>query len=101
MTIKEFKAILKTTGLPAAYRFFKSEQKAPYIVFSSAGSNNISADNKVYAAFNKVRVDLYCDKKDIQTEQKIENALSDFYYEKSEDYIDSLKMIQIIYEMEI
>lgn len=101
MTLEEFKKILESTGLPVAYRYFAEAQTAPYIVFSSGGANNISADNKVYASFNKVRVDLYTDKKDIQTEQKIENALSDFYYEKFEDYIDSLKMTQIIYEMEI
>ena len=101
MRLEEFKSILEGTGLPVAYRYFAEAQNAPYIVFSSDGAHNVFADDKVYAAFGKIRVDLYTNKKDVQTEQLLENALSDFSYEKSESYIDSLKMIQIIYEMEI
>ena len=71
------------------------------MVYQSVYSNNFSADNVVYKKFDHIQIDLYTKLKDPLTEGKVEKALSSFYWEKTEEYIDTEQCYQIIYEIEV
>ena len=46
-------------------------------------------------------MELYTKQKDQSSEDKVENALSSFYWDKTEEYIDSERCYQILYEIEV
>lgn len=97
------KKILEAAGLPVAYRAFREEEapEMPYICFLVPGSNNFAADGSVYFKVNKVQVELYTQYKDLESEGKVEEALSSFFWQKTEEYIESEKCFQIVYELEV
>lgn len=105
MTEAELHNLLKSTGLPVAYHHFdeKNPPSLPYIVYLFVSSANFGADNKVYAKRNNYQVELYADKKDPASEKLLEDLFdsNDIYYDKSETYIESEKMYQVIYEIQI
>lgn len=101
MTLKELKTLLDGTGLPVAYGFFEQPQTLPYIVYEVTGSDNFAADNKVWLAKNRIQIELYTKNKDLETEAKVENALASVFWEKSEEYIESLHCMQVVYEIEV
>mgnify|MGYP000028368646 CR=1 FL=1 len=41
------------------------------------------------------------EKKEVETEKKVEEALSDYYWEKTEEYLDEEQCYRIMYEMEV
>lgn len=102
-SLEELNEILKTTGYPVAYRFFKTQQKPPYICYLTAYSNNQSADNVVWQKINHIQIELYTARKDREAEQKLEDALTNagIFFESTETYIDSEKIYQKIYETEV
>ena len=93
--------LLKTTGLPVAYHHFTSPPTPPYIVYLFSYSSNFGADNKVYDAAKNFQVELYTKTKDLASEKLIEDALNgaDVYWEKTEMYIDSEGLYQVLYEI--
>ncbi len=99
--IEEGKKLLEATGLPVAYHQFGEEKDLPFLVYYIPDSNIIAADDGVYQKVSVLRVELYTEKKDIAMEALVELVLSNFYYTKSETYIESEKMYEIIYEMEM
>lgn len=101
MTLEQLHALLKTTGYPVAYGYFTTEQQLPYILYRVAYSNNFGADNRVYHRISHIQVELYTRQKDQQAEDKVEQALSSFYWEKTEEYIDTERCYQILYEIEV
>ena len=102
-TLEELCEILKMTGYPVAYRFFKTPQKPPYICYFTAYTNNQSADNVVWQKINHVQIELYTAKKDREAEQKLEEAMTSagIFFKSEEIYIDSEKIYQTIYETEV
>ena len=94
-------ALLKTTGLPVAYHHFTSPPSPPYIVYLFSYNSNFGADNKVYDAAKNFQVELYTKTKDLASEKLIEDALNgaDVYWEKTEMYIDSEGLYQVLYEI--
>lgn len=103
MTLKELEKQLETTGLPIVYRAWP-EKKAPplpFICYLTAYSNNFGADNEVYQKINHIQVELYTKLKDPELEDKVEQALSSFFWNKTEEYIDSERCYQILYEIEV
>lgn len=103
MTLEELENQLKTTGFPVTYRAWP-EKKAPplpFICYLVAYSNNFSADSEVYHKTDHIQVELYTKLKDPEAEGKVEQALSSFFWEKTEEYIDSEKCYQILYEIEV
>ena len=94
-------AMLSSLGLPVSYRLFKSPPTPPYIVYLFAYSDNFGADNKVYSKEDNYQVELYSTKKDLASEKKIEDLFdsNDIYYEKTETYIDSEGLYQVLYEI--
>jgi len=93
--------LLKTTGLPVAYHHFTSPPSPPYVVYLFSYSSNFGADNKVYEDFKNFQVELYTTIKDPASEKLIEDALNgaDVYWEKTEMYIDSEGLYQVLYEI--
>ena len=94
-------ALLKTTGLPVAYHHFTSPPSPPYIVYLFSYNTNFGADNKVYNAVKNFQVELYTKAKDLASEKLIENLFdaNDIYWEKTETYIDSEGLYQVLYEI--
>ena len=103
MTLGELKTRLDGTGYPVAYSHFEEGQNTPvpFICYMETSSDNFYADNRTYWPVSSARIELYTDKKDLEAEGKVETALYDIPYEKSETYIDSEKLFQIIYEIEV
>lgn len=105
MTHEEVMAVMEKIGLPYAYHHFAEGESPnpPFLVFLYPKSNNFSADGKVYHKINCLNVELYADVKNIELEQKIE-AMFDghgIFYEKSEVWIESESLYEVLYEMEV
>ena len=94
-------ALLKTTGLPVAYHHFTSPPSPPYIVYLFSYSSNFGADNKVYDAKKNYQVELYSKAKDLASEALIEGLFDayEIYWDKTETYIDSEGLYQVLYEI--
>lgn len=101
MTLKELNTLLETTGYPVAYRSFKTPQTAPFICYLTAYRRNFSADGVAYSGADRVQIELYTKEKDQIAEGKVEKALSSFFWQKTEYYIESTGLYQIIYEIEV
>jgi len=103
MTQNELYNLLKSTGLPVAYHHFDEPPSLPYIIYLFTYSSNFAADSKIYKRFDNYQVELYSEKKDLESEQLLENVFdeNDIYYDKSETYIESEEMYQVIYEIQI
>lgn len=101
MTLKELNTLLKSTGYPVAYRAFKTTQTAPFICYQTPYRRNFSADGVAYSGADHVQIELYTEDKDQIAEGKVEQALSSFFWQKTEVYIESISLYQIIYEIEV
>lgn len=105
MTTQEIYEGLKSLGYPVAYSYFAEGDvpQPPYIVYSFPGTDNFSADGIVYNQITELDIELYTVKKDLEAEKKIENWMTEneLFYEKSEYYIESERMLQIIFETEV
>lgn len=105
MTEKEVYHMVLSAGFPAAYHHFEEgqEPEKPYLVYLYPGTNNFSADGAVYQGVNQLDLELYTDRKDLQAEKKLEAVLKEhgFFYEKTETYLESEKMYEVLYEMEV
>ena len=101
MNISDVKERLKSTGFPVAYRAFEKPTVPPFIVYLSEGDNNFAADGTVYFAAHQIRIELYTARRDLSAEGKVEAVLADVYYEKSVIYIESEKVYETIYELEV
>lgn len=105
MTITEIDNMIRGFGFPYAYHHFKqgSGQKPPFVVFFYPSINDLYADNINYQRISELDIELYTSNKDFDTEQMIESALTaaGFSFYKEENYIDSEKIWQIAYEMDV
>lgn len=105
MTYQEICKIIKETGLPFAYHHFAEGEspEPPFLIFLSSGENNFSADNYMYFSFKKLNIELYTDRKAPEIEKKVEEILKKYqiFYTKSEIWIESEKLYEIFYEMEV
>lgn len=95
--------MLKGLGLPVAYRFFKTRQEPPFIVYLLTDTDNFGADNQVYNKANNYQVELYSDEKDVVREKSLEDLFTsnDFFYEKTETYIESEGLYEVLYEIQM
>ena len=93
--------LLKSTGLPVAYHHFTSPPSPPYIVYLFAYSSNFGADNKVHSQADNYQVELYTKTKDPAAETLIEDLFdaNEIYWEKTETYIESESLYQVLYEI--
>ena len=105
MKEKEIKQMINSMGLPTAYHHFAEGQSpsTPFIVYLYPGSHNFSADGKVYKKANKLDIELYTDLKNPEIEKRLEAVLDEhgLFYEKTETYLDTENMYEVLYETEV
>ena len=101
----ELLSILGETQIPFAYDHFAEGESPdpPFLCYLLPGSNNFSADGKVYYKISRVNLELYTDRKDPEVEQKLEDALdaASIFYNKTEVWIDSEKLYEVLYQFEM
>ncbi|MGX7168917.1 hypothetical protein ACWODB_07560 [Facklamia hominis] len=94
--------MLKEINLPYAYDHFGegNAPNPPFICYLYTGSDNFSADGRVYLKKNQVNIELYTDKKAVTLEQTVEDVLDRYgiFYNKSEVYIESEKLYEVLYQ---
>ena len=103
--MEELLQILSETQIPFAYHHFAEGESPdpPFICYLLPGSNNFSADGKVYYKINEVHIELYTDLKDLAVEQQLEDVLDEhgIFYNKSETWIESEKLYEVLYTFEM
>lgn len=103
MKLEAFETLLESTKLPVAYYAFPENEapSLPFICYLVPFTNNFYADNKVYKVINHIQVELYTKIKNPEIEERVEQALSSFCWEKEEIYLDDEKCFEIIYKLEV
>lgn len=103
MTINEFAALLETSGMPVTYRAWPVGEAPPlpWICYRFTNTNNFPADNRVYLRVDDFDVELYTKTKDPEAEAAVESALSAFFWQKTETYIETEDCYMILYELEV
>ncbi|HRV30052.1 MAG TPA: hypothetical protein P5522_14880, partial [Spirochaetia bacterium] len=101
MTYENVIEMLEEAGLPLAYDHFAEGEspEPPFLIFLFPGTDNVFADDMVYQKIDELNIELYTDKKDPETENLIEDILiaHELPYEKSEVWIESEKMYEVLY----
>ncbi len=104
MSYEEINEMMLEMGLPFAYHHFSEGEspKPPFLIFLSPGENTFSADNIVYHSFKQLDIELYTDEKSPETETEIETVLRhhQLFYNKTETWIASEEMYEVLYEMD-
>ena len=105
MTFEEVKNIVESIGLPFVYYQFPIGQvpDLPYVIYYYPSSDNFSADDHVYQKIESLNIEVYTKEKDFAVEKQIEDVLDEhlIFWQKSESYITSENMYEVIYEMEV
>lgn len=105
MTYKEVASMVESFGLPYAYYQFQegTAQPTPYVVFFFRNTTDLYAENSNYQHKEVLNIELYTSDKDFDLETVIEEFINDYglTYYKEENYINSEKMWQTAYEMEV
>ena len=105
MTYEEINEMMAEMGLPYAYHHFAEGEspQPPFLLFLSPGEETFSADNVAYYSFKQLDIELYTDKKNPAMEEEIEAVLTqhEIYFTKTESWIASEKMYEVLYEMTI
>ena len=105
MTHEEVMAVMEEIGLPYAYHHFVEGESPdpPFLVFLYPNSDNFAADGMVYFKVNRLNIELYTDLKDVELEETVEAVLDKhgIFYEKSEVWIESENLYEVLYQMEV
>ena len=103
--MEELLQMLQEMLIPFAYHHFAEGEavEPPFICYLLPGSNNFSADGKVYHKINEVHIELYTDLKDLAVEQQVEDVLDEheIFYNKSETWIESERLYEVLYTFEM
>lgn len=103
--MEELAAIIKEMKIPFAYDHFAEGESPdpPFICYLVPGSDNFAADGRVYFNINEVRLELYTDFKDPSLELRVEDVLDGhgIFYNKSETWIQSEKLYEVMYSFEM
>lgn len=103
MTQTELYAALKSLGYPVTYSSFVTSPSPPFITYQFAYSNDFMADDANYTEISNFQIELYSVKKDLTAEKKVQDKLKELQvpYSKNEAWLDSEKLHQIIYEIQL
>ena len=105
MSYEEINEMMQENGLPFAYHHFAEGESPdpPFTLFLSPGENTFGADDLMYVSFKRLHIELYTDEKSPDTEQRVEEVLLRYniYYTKSEVWIESEKLYEVLYTMEV
>ena len=103
MTHAEVKEMVESIGLESAYHHFAEGESPdpPFLIFLYPNADNFAADGIVYFTVNVLHIELYTDKKDPDLEAQVEMVLTQYgiYYNKSEVWIESERLYEVLYEM--
>lgn len=105
MTYEQIAAMMEEMELPFAYHHFAEGEcpQPPFLVFLSTGERTFSADNEMYFSSKQLDIELYTDRKQPELEEQVETVLSqhEIYYTKTEVWIASEQLYEVLYEMEV
>lgn len=105
MTAENVTKMLEEMKLPFAYHHFAEGESPdpPFLVYLYPGADNFAADGVTYFKVNKLHIEFYTDYKDIDLEEKVEAVLigHGLFYDKSEVWISSEKLYEVLYQMEV
>lgn len=105
MTYKQIYTMVYGIGLPCAYYAFEegTATAPPFVIFYYPTRNDFIADNSNYAHITQLNIELYTDEKDFAKEEAVETVLANagLIYRKEEIYIDSERMYEVLYTMEV
>lgn len=105
MTHQEVLKMMDEMKLPYAYHHFVEGEspEPPFLVFLYPNSDNFAADGMVYFKENRLNIELYTDLKDVELEETVEAVLDKhgIFYEKSEVWIESENLYEVLYQMEV
>lgn len=105
MTYDEIASMIESTELENAYYQYPEGEapELPYILFYYPERDDFQADNKNYAKITQLNIELYTKEKDFEKEAAVEAILeaNDLSYDKEEQYIESEKMYEVLYTMEV
>jgi len=105
VTHEEVMAVMEEIGLSYAYHHFAEGESPdpPFAVFLYPGSNNFSADGMVYYKSSRLNIEIYTDLKNPKLELTVEAVLDlhGIFYEKSEVWIESENLYEVLYQMEV
>ena len=104
MTLQEFGNILNQCGMPVTYLAFPADAcpEMPFVTFQEVGSNNFSADGKVFKKVRMMQVDLFTHGKDTSAEDALENVLDNyFFWNKFQTVEDNEDCQRYTYELEV
>ena len=97
--------MIEEVKLPYAYHHFVEGESPdpPFLVFLYPNSDNFAADGVVYFKVNQLNIELYTDLKDVELEETVEAVLDKhgIFYEKSEVWIESENLYEVLYQMEV
>ena len=97
--------MLEEIGIPFAYSHFAEGEspEPPFMCYLLPRSDNFSADGAVYHKLSVVHFEVYTDKKDRALENRVEDVLdkNNVFYNKSEVWINSEKLYEVIYSFEL
>ena len=97
--------MLEEIGIPFAYSHFAEGEspEPPFMCYLLPTSDNFSADGRVYHKLSSVHFEVYTDKKDRALENRVEDVFdkNNIFYNKSEVWINSEKLYEVIYSFEL
>lgn len=105
MTDGELLNVLKSSGIKFVYSHWPEnvDPSPPYGVYLLTEETVFYADGEMYFRSAKYQVELYTSKKTPRVEKTLENAMekAGIVFAKSETYIDSEKLFETLYEIEV
>jgi len=103
LTLAELFTALKTLAWPVAYSHFTTAQTPPFITYQVSHSLDFMADNQNYHDRTNVQIELYTKTKDLTREGQVQTLLkaNRLPYQKTEAFLDSENLFQVIYEIRI
>ena len=101
MTYEQINEMMQEMELPFAYHHYAEGEspEPPFLLFLSPGENTFSADNSMYFSFKMLDIELYTDVKNPELKKQVEQVLK--RHTKSEVWIESEKLYEVLYEMEV
>ena len=102
--MQDLKTLLDQLGIPVAYSHFNKATNPPFVAYRRYSQSNFGADNKVYEKVDNYYIELYTEFKDVELEERLEDLLTQadiFFNVESEDYIDTEKMYQVVYAVNV
>jgi len=96
--------IISEIGIPSAYDHFAEGESPdpPFICYLVQASDNFAADGMAYFKASEVHIELYTDRKDIDTERVVEAVLDSHgvFYDRTEVWIESERLYEVLYTFE-